>query len=299
MNAPTRWRKRIAESLLRRLGSVYPALKFAPPGHFYSPLPDPQIFGDPANPMFDVGRRELPGIDLRAAEQLALLEQLRRDLAAFPYPAAVPDRRFHLQQNFFGPGDARILLALLRHLRPARIIEVGSGFSSALMLDAADTTPDWRPRLTFIEPYPQRLRALLRGDDAARVTILERPAQAVPLATYGELVAGDLLFIDSSHVAKIGSDVNFLYFEVLPRLAPGVIVHVHDVIWPFEYPPSWLAEGRAWNEAYLVRALLIGSQRFAIALWSSYLAAAHAERIADIAPPLLQNSGGSLYLRVQ
>jgi len=100
-------------------------------------------------------------------------------------------------------------------------------------------------------------------DGVAR--LLARPVQEVGLAPFLALEAGDVLFIDSSHVAKTGSDVNFLYFEVLPRLAAGVVVHVHDVFLPDEYPPEWvLDEGRSWNEQYLLRALLMHSRAFRV-----------------------------------
>ena len=145
--------------------------------------------------------------------------------------------------------QAIILYALLRRLRPKRIIEVGSGFSSALMLDSNDRFLDGSICSTFIEPYPERLRSLLTEHDKGRIELLQTAVQSVPRDVFAPPVTNDILFIDSSHVTKIGSDVNYLLFEILPRLKPGVVVHVHDVMWPFEYPKEWLMEGRAWNEA--------------------------------------------------
>ena len=138
------------------------------------------------------------------------------------------------------------MYALLRRYCPKRIIEVGSGFSSALMMDSNDRFLDGSIRFTFIEPYPERLRSLLTEQDNGCMELLQTVVQNVPCEPFASLERNDILFIDSSHVAKIGSDVsNYLVFEILPRLKPGVVVHVHDVMWPFEYPKEWLMEGRA------------------------------------------------------
>ena len=112
-----------------------------------------------------------------------------------------------------------------------------------------------------------------------------------------EGVLGDILFIDSSHVAKIGSDVVYLMTEVLPQLRPGVLVHFHDVFWPFEYPEEWVQEGRAWNETYMLKAFLQFNERFRILLFCSYLALHHRAVLEQHLPLALKNSGGSLWLR--
>ena len=108
------------------------------------------------------------------------------------------------------------------------------------------------------------------------------------------MAAGDILIIDSSHVAKTGSDVNYLYFDVLPRLVPGVLVHVHDIGFPFEYPRSWVAEGRSWNEAYLLRAFLTFNSDYRIELWNGCLHALHDDAFAQC-PPV--RGGSQIWLR--
>ena len=108
--------------------------------------------------------------------------------------------------------------------------------------------------MTAIEPFPEQLRSVMRDGDADRITVRQHKVQEVPADELADLHAGDVLFVDSTHVAKIGSDVNHLVFDVFPRLPPGVLVHVHDIAYPFEYPQEWVEEGRAWNEAYLLRA---------------------------------------------
>ena len=158
----------------------------------------------------------------------------------------------------FGHADAALYRAILSYLRPSRIIEVGSGFSTAVALDEADANPGLAGlEITCVEPYPQRLLALLRSSD--HVTLLRCPVQDVPLEAFDKLGAGDILFIDSSHVAKAGSDVTWLLLRVLPRLVPGVAVHLHDIFWPFTYRADWLEERRDWNEAYFLHAFLSGN----------------------------------------
>jgi predicted O-methyltransferase YrrM len=280
---------------------VHPTLLHAPPGHFYSPLPEPSEFQDPANPVFDSALRELPGIEVNADGQQAMLESLLPYLKQFPGPSnqgeGSGNKRFNFEQCYFKEADAMVLFAMLSHFKPGKVVEVGSGHSSALMLDTVEVLEGYGPKFTFVEPYPERLRTVLRVGDESRARILTKRVQDVPVEEFLALGAGDLLFIDSSHVSKIGSDVNFLFFEVLPRLEPGVIIHVHDIFWPFEYPREWIQEGRAWNEAYLLRALLTGSTMFEILFWNSYCGLAQRQRLEKDCPLYLKNCGGSIYLR--
>ena len=267
-----------------------------PRGHYYSPLPD---LGEVAtSDSLFVGKfPAVSGIDLAEERQLALF----RTLAGFDHEfdwtrEPGTSRRFHLGQTFFCEGDARVLYAMLRHCSPARVVEVGSGFSSALMLDARERMAR-SAALTFIEPYPERLNSLLRPADRASARVIERRVQDVPISEFEALEAGDFLFIDSSHVSRIGSDVNYLFFEVLPALEPGVIVHVHDVLWPFEYPRKWLLEGRAWNEAYLLRAFLQYNSAFDVMMFNAWIGHAARELAAEVMPGFLNNPGGSFWMR--
>ena len=233
-------------------------IRFAPPGHFYSPLPDARMVAAARARAFDeADDGELPGIALNVEAQLALLQEFAQWRTQLPYSAQATARaRFHLDNPYFSYGDAVILFGMLRRFRPRRIIEVGSGYSSAAMLDAAEMNPEAPIEFTFIEPHPDRLLDLLRPADRNHQVIETLPVQNVPLTQFESLQANDILFIDSSHVLKIGSDVQHLLFQVLPRLQAGVLVHFHDVLWPFEYPELWFRQGRAWNEAYVLRAFL-------------------------------------------
>jgi hypothetical protein len=224
-----------------------------PPGHYHSPLPGWADVGRaPAEP-----GTELPAIDLNVGGQVALLRTLAGRVSGQPFPEhPTPGTRYYVENGFFPYWDAVVLCAVLRHFRPRRVVEVGSGFSSAVMLDTRDQCLDPDTQFTFIGPQPGRLACLLRAADRERCHVVPKPVQDVGLEPFRALRPNDILFVDSSHVAKVGSDVNRIVFEVLPALRPGVLVHIHDIFWPLDYPAEWYAGGRAWNEAYLVRAFL-------------------------------------------
>jgi hypothetical protein len=267
------------------------------PGHFYSPIPDLDEVRRSEERIFDVPA-DLPGVELNVGAQLALLEELA------PYHAEQPfrdDRQSGLRYFFDNPnftqGEGTAFYALLRHLRPRRVIEIGSGYSSCLLLDTIGRFLGGAVRCTFVEPHPDLLFSLVGEDDRKELDIIARPVQEVHLALFDELGSGDVLFIDSTHVAKVGSDVNHLVFRVLPRLALGVAVHIHDIEYPFEYPKRWIYEGRAWNEAYVIRAFLQYNEAFEVMLYPSYLARFHREALEAALPLCAQRPGSSLWLR--
>ena len=225
-----------------------------PPGHFYSPIPSAQdvdawVAPDPTVP--------LPGIDLRVDAQAAFLRSLE---------VALPTGPRFADNGYFDPGDAAIYQALLRARDPARVVEVGGGWSTAALFDAPVA-----PNVTVIDPDPSRVLTVLRPEDLDRCTVRAERLQDVELELFLELGAGDILFVDSTHVGRLGSDVNRLMFEILPRLHAGVAVHFHDVHYPFEYPREWFRIGRYWNEAYLLRAFLQHNDDFEIMLWPDML----------------------------
>jgi predicted O-methyltransferase YrrM len=274
-----------------------PTIRFAPPGHFYSPLPNVREIEEEADRFFNPALAE-DGVRLDLQEQQRLLATLAEFSSQFDWPEdPVPGRRFFINNDYFGPGDALILYSMIRHFRPRRIIEVGSGFSSALMLDTNDRLGDPKMELCFIEPYPDRLESLLTKEDKKSVKLLAMPVQRVPLELFDALEANDILFIDSSHVAKIGSDVNHLFFSILPRLADGVLIHIHDIFYPFEYPREWLREGRSWNELYFLRAFLQYNSAFEVLLFNGYLWHHSASFIEARLPLMAINPGGSIWLR--
>jgi predicted O-methyltransferase YrrM len=270
-------------------------------GHYYSPIPSRKdVLRDQAR-IFDRSLRELPGIELDDAGQVALLNELARFYPEQPFPVRPGSlTRYHLDNSWFAGADGLLLHLMLRHAEPRRVLEVGSGFSSLVMLDTNERFFDNRIRLTFVEPNAERLLSRLRPGDARLAHVVERRVQDVDLTLFRELEAGDILFVDSSHVSKVGSDLNHLLFTVLPELAPGVLVHFHDVPYPFEYPQEWVRYGFAWNEAYLLRAFLQYNPEFRIRLWNSSVGLAHADLLEELMPlctmPVGFGVGGSLWL---
>lgn len=270
---------------------------WVPPGHFYSPICDQEELRADAPRLFAKGPRELPGIDLRLPQQLALARTLARYYGEEDFPAEPrAGRRYCLDNEYFPYGDAFALFAMLRHLQPRRVVEVGSGWSSAVLLDTDERFLGGRIACTFVEPFPDRLLALLQPQDHARVRLLRCRVQDVALDEFRALQANDILFVDSSHVCKTGSDVHHLVFTVLPLLASGVRVHFHDVHAHFEYPPEWVHEGRAWNESYLLRAFLMHNDAWSIELHGATLAEHAAHELLPLMPRLGSNVGGSLWL---
>ena len=269
---------------------------FVPPGHFYSPIPDP---GEVAAHLERRGKRPLHGIDLDMDAMRGVFSDIAARSADMPFTwDRQPNYRYYYGNDQFTYGDAAVLFAMMDRLRPARVIEIGSGHSSALLLDARDSL-GIDTYLSFIEPYPTRLDALLRDADRDGVTVHRKKVQDVPLVTFDALQANDILIIDSSHVAKTGSDVCFEIFEILPRLKPGVRVMIHDMFDGFEYPRQWsVDEGRAWNELYLVRAFLMFNDRVEIEFFNDAFAAANKKLVKDTAGPFAQNPGGSLWLTI-
>jgi hypothetical protein len=184
---------------------------------------------------------------------------------------------------------------MIRHYKPKRIIEVGSGFSSAVMLDTNECFFGNEINLTFIDPYMDRLNMLLREPNRVTTTLVATDVQEVPLSLFEALETNDILFIDSTHVAKTGSDVNYILFDILPRLNSGVIIHFHDVFYPFEYPEGWVLMGRNWNEDYALRAFLMYNDAFEIKLFSHYLHEHYPDAFKAM-PLCYKNWGGNLWL---
>ncbi len=269
--------------------------RFAP-GHFYSTIVSVEELRSRQDELWAPPPPGLPGIDLNADAQVALMGRLEAYYNELPFAEEPqPLTRYHYANNYFAHTDAILLYGMIRHFKPARIIEVGSGFSSCVMLDTDERFCGNSMSLTCIEPHPARLRQLLRPQDMERLRLLEMPVQRVALSTFEELDKGDILFIDSSHVVKTGSDVNHLLFEVLPRLRSGVLIHFHDIFHPFEYPKDWVLGGFNWNEDYFIRAFLMHNQAYRIMLFANYLHKVHPS-VFDNMPLCRRNRGGSLWL---
>ncbi|TMB78373.1 MAG: class I SAM-dependent methyltransferase, partial [Chloroflexi bacterium] len=210
---------------------------------------------------------------------------------------------FHLNNRLFDGTDALVAYCMVRQFQPRLIIEIGSGLSSLLLAQAAARNSS--SNLTCIEPFP---RELVRKGFPGLRSLIEKKVQDIDVEFFSQLESRDLLFIDSSHTVKVGGDVNYLFLEVLPRLNPGVIVHVHDIFLPFEYRRDWVMdEFRFWGEQYLLQAFLTFNSEFEVLMANRYLAHRYLEDLKAAFPNLgnlkaaLPNSvrwgGGSFWMR--
>jgi predicted O-methyltransferase YrrM len=240
----------------------------SPPGDYYSPIPNtPELASEPRrSQIWPAIPEHPPGVDFREEQQIALCHRVfaRQERLTFVDTTTDPAEYFTLNDQY--PAmDAWVLEAFLRHMRPRRVIEIGAGFSTLVTARVSRELFGGRMRVTCIDPYPRDFLASVPDID-----VRVEQVQDSPPSLFETLEAGDILFIDSSHVVKTGSDTLCEYLEILPRLAPGVVVHVHDIFFPRDYPMKWVMEGWGWNEQYLVRAFLTFNSVYRV-LWSSYL----------------------------
>ncbi len=275
---------------------------WVPPGHFYSPIPPLDEIRAREAQIFGRDQSVVPGVDLRVEAQLALLAELELLTADVEFARTEPEARdrgdrYWTDNPSFADGDGLFLTAMLRHLRPRRLVELGCGYSSACTLDARDKFLDGSMSLTFVDPYADLLESLLRQSDRGSVEVLAVGTQDVDLEVFRGLGAGDVLFIDSTHVSRTGSDVNRIFFDILPVLAEGVIVHLHDVFPNFEYPPPWVYEGRSWTEQYVLHTFLQYNDTFEIILWPVFLHSLDPGAMVARFPDMARNCGGSFWFR--
>jgi hypothetical protein len=248
------------------------------PIHYYEPLPDfRNITAEQTN-----RRRSYPAIDFRWEDQLALLN----DLAA--YRAELLNIDFDFNNEYFSGFDAAVYFALIRHLKPNRVIEIGGGYSTRIAHNAIAL--NGKGKLTCVEPYPEaRLTQ-------TNVELITKRVEEIDIDFFSSLGANDILFIDSSHTVKFGSDVCYEFLEILPSLAPGVWVHVHDIFFPHDYPAEWLINRRlALNEQYLLEAFLSFNNEFRVALANHWLCLDHSAT-ANRLWPLSTNGCSSFWL---
>lgn len=241
---------------------------------FYSPLVDVEDLSKRASTIWSSSCESAPlGIDFNDDHHLKVISHwFPKYIHLYDYPDEGEfghDLGTYFTHNgVFEMLDSRALLVLLNAWKPNRLLEIGSGISTILTTDINNRMLNRSMKVECVEPYPpaylNNIAHLIDEFHQTRVEFL-------PMSKFESLSAGDVLFIDSSHVSKTGSDVNFLFFEVFPRLKSGVRVHIHDVFFPYEYPKQWvLEESRSWNEQYLLRALLMGSSMFKVLFGCHY-----------------------------
>ena len=267
-----------------------------PAGHFYSALPSNKDIQE----FYSKDREiEIPGIDyLNPDKQIALLEKLKK---FYPpnYPVEkTPGCKYYYNNGLYSYTDAIILQAILRLYEPNLVIEIGSGFSSAVMFEVNKQHLSNDMHLCFIDPHQTRLNVLISRRELTALDnqVIAEKLQDMDLSIFETLHAGDILFIDSTHVSKINSDVNKIFFEILPILRKGVIIHFHDIFWPFMYPQNWVQAGRAWNETYMLRSFLAFNESFEILLFSDYIHKT-TDWFKNNMPLCLKVTGGNIWLR--
>jgi hypothetical protein len=261
-----------------------------PEGHYYSPFPDlDKIRGKYDDSRFEY---DISPLNLDASAQVALLRKLALCKSNELFKSEKDDRRLYTPDNpFFRFADAWVYATFMLAHRPKRIIEIGSGYSTALSIDINSIFLNNEIEIISIDPNPERLTRLIKGRDC-KIQFHRINVEDVPLDFFSLLSENDILFIDSSHVLRPCGDVNFLLFNVLPRLANGVFIHFHD-IFLFNYPQALIDQKIAWNEAYCLRAFLSYNDAFRIILLNKYMTRFFTEDIRRYFPELLIGHGGS------
>lgn len=275
--------------VFRKVG-IYPVLD-----HYYEPLFNPAHLRKPLSE-----DRELSGIDWNVAEQLDLLKRcnFNDELTAFPIERQA-DHEFFYRNGFFESGDAEYLYNMIRLFKPKRIFEIGSGRSTLLAASAIKANrgedPSYQCEHLCIEPYE------VEWLEELGVTVVRKPVELIDTSLFGQLEENDILFIDSSHMIRPQGDVLFEYFEILPILRSGVLIHIHDIFSPKDYLEEWIQSGCFWNEQYLLEAFLSYNSQFKIVGALNFLKHHYPDELTAACPVLRQQlesrEPGSFWLR--
>lgn len=257
------------------------------PVHYYSPIPDTRLLRRNGS-IFD-RKSDLLGIEMNDEKQIELVKKIaatfRDEYTSIPVESTGNPTVYYLSNGSFGFVSGQMHYCIVRHFKPKNVIEIGSGHSTLITLKAIranDSESGSVTKFTAIEPYPENFLSHLTDGN---FTLVKSKVEDVDIGMFSELGGNDILFIDSSHVSRIGSDVNFEMMEILPRLATGVIVHIHDIQFPFDYFRSYiLDEHHFWNEQYLVQAFLMYNDSFEVLWCASYMASNHADLLAEHFP---------------
>lgn len=275
----------VSQTLFLKLGMI-PVVN-----HYYEPLID---------------YRRIPNslrktnLELRDDLQLQFIDgfNYQDELIKIPRDSFAKNRYYYANLSF-GPGDAELYYSIIRYYKPTKILEVGSGFSTLLALDAVaktkGETPNYDCRITCIEPFEMDFL------ESINVNLIRELVENVDQKVFQELGYGDILFIDSSHIIRPGGDVIYLILEILSKLADGVLIHFHDIFIPQHYPADWLKnEYRLWNEQYLLEGFLLGNTSFEIVCGLNYLLIDHSDLVYSKFPVMKQEQGrcaSSFWLR--
>lgn len=268
--------------------------------HYYEPIPDTRSLKD------EIWNRksELIGINFNEAKQLALLSDFSKIIKAevqdFPRTSKEISKPydFYYKNEGFPAVDADILYYMIRSLKPRKIIEIGSGFSTFLSAKAViknSQIDSHESEFITIEPYPSDI---IKAGLPGLSVLISKKVQEVPLTVFLELKENDILFIDSTHISSIGSDVNYEIFEILPRLQKGVLIHFHDIYLPSEYPKELIFKDRFfWNEQYLLRSFLIFNDHFEVMWSSNFMFMNYKDKLSNTFHSFEGKTGASFWLK--
>jgi hypothetical protein len=246
---------------------------------FYSPLPDRHNLAD----TFWTTPSALTGVGLDSEQPLSLLRELSPYFPEFQR-VLIDERGFRLDNGTYEAGDAETLYGLVRHVKPTRMVELGSGTSSHVIAAALrqNRAEGGSAEYRVFDPYPWEATELGRVED---VDVVPLAATDVPEEAFDHLAAGDILFVDTTHTVKTGGDVPYLILDILPSLAPGVLIHFHDIFLPYEYPRDWVVDRRlAWAEQYLLQAFLAFNSAFEVTLPLHALARSEPDAVRQLIP---------------
>jgi hypothetical protein len=262
------------------------------PVHFYQPIPDTGKLPETTWTKYGT-----PAIDMRIRSQLKLIRtffaKYRSEYDSIPLTAGDDFKGYFLENGRFEGLDGLTAYCMVRHFRPRHILEIGGGYSSLILAQAA--VKNGTASLKTVEPYPM---PHLQQGFPGLAELYEQDVQSLAPEFFDELRANDILFIDSSHVVKTGGDVNYLFLEILPRLAPGTLVHVHDINFPYDYSKDWVVgDLRFWTEQYLLQAFLSHNSEFETILCNSYLATYYASQLRGAFTTLQSFKAGSFWMR--
>jgi predicted O-methyltransferase YrrM len=265
--------------------------------HYYEPLFDDKLLSRSLDT-----DRYLPGIDLNVPSQLNILSHLTfsNELLSLNLEQSITAvDSFYINNDSFKSGDADFLYQIIRYIKPRKVIEIGSGSSTkiarlALKKNMSETNVAYRH--ICVEPYEQPWLEDLEG-----LTVIRSLIENTEFNWANELDAGDLLFVDSSHVIRPQGDVLKEYLEIFPQLKPGVIVHIHDIFTPKDYLKSWVIDDiRFWNEQYLLEALLTNTNRYEVIAALNFLKHNHYDKLKQVCPYLTkEREPGSFYFKVK
>jgi len=239
----------------------------------------------------NIGGDVLIGVDLNFINQNYFKEIICNKYNSYNQFLNIPYHRYSTENGWFNKEDALVLMTMMLEFKPKKIIEIGSGFSTCVMLDVNEYCLNNETKITSIEPYPERLLSKIRTNEK-NYQLNVNSVQLCDISIFEKLEKNDILFIDSSHVAKPGGDILYEYFKIIPRLQSGVLIHIHDIFYPFTYPKKWLYEGRCYNEAYILHAFLMNNNEYEIIYFNNFM---HSNLVESIGESF--ESGGSIWIR--